>query len=91
MGDEAIDVDPTVLQAIVDFKGDTTRHIHIANTGGRPLSYGLQVIGASTDMAKLPKGPISKFANWSTDKRIVDKKAKDDQVDDEITFRKKNI
>ncbi len=77
-GDEAIDVNPTVLQTTVDFKGDTTQFIHIANTGGRPLSYGIQVIGASTDMAKLPTNPVNKFANWSTDKRIVDKKAKDD-------------
>ncbi len=80
VGDEAIDVDPTVLQAIVDYKADTTQYIHIANTGGRPLSYGLQIIGASTNVAKLPAGPVSKFANWSTDKRIVDKKAKDDQA-----------
>ncbi|MEO7990302.1 MAG: S8 family serine peptidase [Chryseolinea sp.] len=78
VGDEAIDVNPTVLQTTVDYKGDTTQFIHIANTGGRPLSYGIQVIGASTDMAKLPKNPVNKFANWSTDKRIVDKKAKDD-------------
>ena len=91
VGDEAIDVNPTVLQAVVDYKGDTTKFIHIENTGGRPLSYGLQVIGASTDMAKLPKGPIGKFANWSTDKRIVDKKEKDDKTSKTIIAKSASV
>ncbi|HEY3403795.1 MAG TPA: S8 family serine peptidase [Ohtaekwangia sp.] len=80
IGDEAIDVDPTVLEAVVDYKGDTTKLIHIANTGGKPLTYGLQVIGAGTDLAKLPPAPVNKFANWPTDKRIADKKSKDDKA-----------
>jgi hypothetical protein len=78
VGDPAIKVSPTVLQAVVDYKEDTTHVFRIHNTGGRPLEYSLQVIGAATDVAKLPAKPVSKFANAKTDKRILDKKAKDD-------------
>lgn len=78
VGDPAIKVSPTVLQAVVDYKEDTTHVFRIHNTGGRPLEYSLQVIGAATDVAKLPAKPVSKFANAKTDKRILDKKAQDD-------------
>ncbi len=91
IGDEAIDVSPTVLQSVVDYKGDTTQFIHIANTGGRPLNYGIQVIGARTDMAKLPKGPVGKFANWPTDKRIVDKKANDDKASKPLVAKSASV
>jgi subtilisin family serine protease len=77
VGDPAIKVSPTVLQAIVDYKEDTTQAFKIWNTGGRPLTYSLQVIGAATDIAKLPAKPVSKFANAKTDKRLQDKVAKD--------------
>ncbi|HEY9046200.1 MAG TPA: S8 family serine peptidase [Ohtaekwangia sp.] len=77
VGDPNIYVSPTVLQAAVDYKQDTVRTFTLENTGGRPLSYSLQVIGAATDASKLPAKPVSKFTNASTDKRIIDKIAKD--------------
>lgn len=77
VGDPAIKVSPTVLQAVVDYKDDTTHVFRIHNTGGRPLEYSLQVIGAATDVANLPAKPVSKFANAKSDKRILDKVAKD--------------
>ncbi len=80
IGDPDIQVDPTVLQATVPYKGDTTRTFEITNTGGNPLIYSLQVIGASTDVSKLPAEPVSKFAKWKTDSRITAKLAKDVQL-----------
>ncbi len=76
-GEPAIQISPTVLQSELPYKGSETKVIAIANTGGNPLTYGLQVIGAGTDVAKLPPSPVSKFANWTNDRRIVDKLAKD--------------
>lgn len=76
-GDPAIQVSPTVIQTQVPYKGDTTHIIAVENTGGNPLTYGMQVIGADTDVAKLPPSPVSKFANWEQDKRITEKLAKD--------------
>ncbi|MFZ6010585.1 MAG: S8 family serine peptidase [Bacteroidota bacterium] len=70
-GDPNIEVDPTVLQAEVPYRGDTTQTFEIANTGGNPLTYSLQVIGADTDAAKLPPGPVSKFK--ISDNRVTDK------------------
>lgn len=77
VGDPAIKVSPTVLQAVVDYKEDTTHVFRIHNTGGRPLEYSLQVIGASADVANLPAKPVSKFASAKSDQRILDKIAKD--------------
>lgn len=47
-GDPEIDVDPTFLKATVDYREDTTKILTISNTGGNPLNYSLQVIGAAT-------------------------------------------
>jgi len=77
IGDPNIYVSPTVLQATVDYKEDTVRTFTIENTGGQPLTYNLQVIGAATDVTKLPAKPVSKFANSASDKRIVTKVEKD--------------
>jgi subtilisin family serine protease len=78
VGDPAIEIDPTVLQAVVDYRGDTTQYIHIANTGGNPLEYGLQVIGA---VVEEDKAPVVKKADRfnATDKRIAEKIARDKQ------------
>ncbi|MBT1708525.1 S8 family serine peptidase [Fulvivirgaceae bacterium PWU5] len=80
VGDPAIEVDPTVLQAVVDYRGDTTQYIHIANTGGNPLEYGLQVIGAVVEDDKAPVATkATRFKDRATDKRIVEKTARDKQ------------
>lgn len=52
-GDPQIDVDPTVISATVDYREDTVRHFNIENTGGNPLNYSLQVVGAGTSQAQL--------------------------------------
>jgi subtilisin family serine protease len=52
-GDPDIDVDPTFLQATVDYKEDTTKILSLKNTGGNPLTYSLQVIGAATNNLEL--------------------------------------
>ena len=46
VGDPSIFVDPTVVQAIVDFHKPETRIVTIENTGGNPLNFDLTVIGA---------------------------------------------
>jgi hypothetical protein len=79
-GDPAIEVNPTVLQASVGFKEDTVRTFDIKNTGGNPLEYSLRVIGADTDVNNLPAGPVSKFSDLKTDKRIADKLAEDNRL-----------
>jgi subtilisin family serine protease len=80
-GDPNIEVDPTVIQATVEYKGDTTHTFAIKNTGGNPLEYSLQVIGADPrTMRELPVGPASKFPSWKTDKRIGEKLAKDNSL-----------
>ncbi|MEO9871453.1 choice-of-anchor J domain-containing protein [Ekhidna sp.] len=45
-GDPTIFVDPTVVQAVVDFNKPETRIVTIENTGGNPLDFDLSVIGA---------------------------------------------
>ena len=46
VGDPTIFVDPTVVQAVVDFNKPETRIVTIENTGGNPLDFDLTVIGA---------------------------------------------
>ncbi|MEP5611475.1 MAG: choice-of-anchor J domain-containing protein [Cyclobacteriaceae bacterium] len=46
VGDPSIFVDPTVVQAVVDFNKPETRIVTIENTGGNPLDFDLSVIGA---------------------------------------------
>ncbi len=46
IGDPTIAVDPTVVQEISDFNKMSTRTVTITNTGGNPLEYDLEVIGA---------------------------------------------
>jgi subtilisin family serine protease len=75
-GDPNISVNPTVLQTTVDYKGRDTTSFTIANTGGNPLNYSLQVIGAGVDLTKLPPSPVSK--NSASDPRRIEKKKKDD-------------
>ncbi|HYG20599.1 MAG TPA: S8 family serine peptidase [Ohtaekwangia sp.] len=79
-GEPAIEVDPTVLQATVAYREDTVRTFDITNTGGNPLEYSIQVIGADTDVASLLPGPVSKFANWRSDERITGKVAEDTKL-----------
>jgi subtilisin family serine protease len=86
-GEPAILVDPTVLQAEVPYKGDTTQLITIQNTGGNPLEYSLQVIGADTDVAKLPPSPVSKYAGWAQDRRIVTKLEKDAAASQNVSVK----
>lgn len=74
VGDPTIFVDPTFLEATVPYQGDTTKFFTITNTGGNPLSYGIQVIGADTDVASLPASPV-KQTNWKTDQKTLDKLA----------------
>lgn len=76
IGDPAIFVDPTVLQATVPYQGDTVKTFTITNTGGNPLDYGIQVVGAGTDVASLPASPV-KQTDWKTDKKTQDKLAAD--------------
>ncbi|MEQ8244553.1 choice-of-anchor D domain-containing protein [Fulvivirga sp.] len=45
-GDPTISVDPTVVQEVSDFNKMSTRTVTITNTGGNPLEYDLNVIGA---------------------------------------------
>ncbi|HTJ49679.1 MAG TPA: S8 family serine peptidase, partial [Cyclobacteriaceae bacterium] len=76
-GDPAIEVDPTVLQAVVGYREDTVKNFQIRNTGGNDLFYGLTVIGASTDMAKLPPNPVNKFSVKQSDAKVQQKIKKD--------------
>ncbi|RAW00315.1 S8 family serine peptidase [Pseudochryseolinea flava] len=76
-GEPAIAVDPTVLQASVAYKEDTVLTFDVKNTGGNPLDYSLQVIGADTDIKKLAKSPVSKFASTKELSRTASKVAKD--------------
>lgn len=80
VGDPAIEVAPTVLQAVVDYKEDTIKHFEIRNTGGRPLNYSMQVIGADTDVSMLTADPVQRSAAWEHDKRIVEKLAEDNRM-----------
>ncbi|MBT1686559.1 Ig-like domain-containing protein [Dawidia soli] len=91
VGDPAIEVDPTVLQAVVDYREDTTQYIHIANTGGNPLEYGLQVIGAVVEEGKMPAAvKATRFKDHATDKRIADKAARDKQSSRVETKQQRN-
>lgn len=75
-GDPNISVSPTVLQATVDYKGKDTKSFTIENTGGNPLDYSIQVIGAGVDVDKLPPSPVAKL-DRTTDARTLEKKQKD--------------
>src|SRR5690606_36604460 len=79
-GEPSIAVDPVVLQATVPYKEDTVHTFDITNTGGNPLEYTIQVIGADTDVASLLPGPVSKFASWRSDERITAKVAEDTRL-----------
>ncbi|MEO1253551.1 MAG: hypothetical protein AAFY41_01515, partial [Bacteroidota bacterium] len=46
IGDPTVLVNPTVVQAVVDFDKSETRIVKIENTGGNPLDFDLSVIGA---------------------------------------------
>lgn len=77
VGDPAIEVDPTVLQAVVPYKEDTVKNFEIRNTGGRPLNFNMQVIGANTELAGLTS-VASKFSK--SDARIQQKLAEDERL-----------
>ncbi|WP_421879588.1 S8 family serine peptidase [Marinoscillum sp.] len=87
IGDPAIFVDPTVLQATVPYQGDTTKTFTITNTGGNPLDYGIQVVGADTDIANLPVSP-EKQINWKTDQKTLEKLAADRAANPILTSKK---
>ncbi|MEM7549610.1 MAG: choice-of-anchor D domain-containing protein [Bacteroidota bacterium] len=48
-GDAGIIVDPTVILAEVDFQTTQTRIVTIENTGGQPVQYELDVVGAAVN------------------------------------------
>lgn len=80
VGDRAIEVDPTVVQAVVPYKEDTIRNIQIRNTGGRPLDYSMTVIGADI-VARNSKDVKAKgFNKAETDLRIQQKAARDNKL-----------
>jgi subtilisin family serine protease len=75
IGDPAIDVEPTVLQATAEYKETTSENFEIKNIGGMPLHFSMQVVGADTDVNNLPELPVSKFSD--SDPRIKNKLAED--------------
>jgi hypothetical protein len=91
VGDPDIKVSPTVLFAQVDYKEDTTHVVEIKNTGGRPLTYNLQVLGASTDVDKVPVSPISKFKAVASDKRVTDKLSKDESLSKPVVQKNASV
>jgi len=88
VGDPAIEVNPTVVQTVVDYREDTVRTINVKNTGGRPLAYSMQVIGANTDVAKLPPGPVNKYAMWENDARLFAKQELDSKKSKAVVAKK---
>lgn len=80
IGDPAIVVDPTVLQATVDYKGDTTRQFNVANTGGAVLQYSVQVVGADVSPSRLPAAPVSRFTTPAQQTRISEKQNRDEKL-----------
>ncbi len=79
-GDPAIEVFPSVMQAEVAYRESVVENFTITNTGGNPLTYNMQVIGAATDVASIPSSPVSKFKSAESDTRISEKRAKDNST-----------
>lgn len=80
VGDPAIEVSPTVLQAVVYYKEDTVKNFQITNTGGRPLDYNMTVIGADVVVNSLPAGKTAKRLEAESDNRIQKKVAEDKRL-----------
>ncbi|HEY8936253.1 MAG TPA: T9SS type A sorting domain-containing protein [Cyclobacteriaceae bacterium] len=91
IGDPAIEVNPTVLQAVVGYKEDTIRNFKIKNTGGSDLYYGLTVIGANTDVATLPPSPVNKFSVTEGDARVQQKIKKDQALSPALVNKQPSI
>jgi subtilisin family serine protease len=73
-----IRVSPTVLQDTLAYREESYKPFTITNTGGTPLTYNLQVIGANTTVASLKTAAAAgKPRTAAETRRIQEKQARD--------------
>lgn len=76
-GEPDIQVSPTVLQDTLAYREDSYKYFQIRNTGGSPLTYNLQVIGAGVNVNSLKAAAVSKPRTAAASKRIAEKQTRD--------------
>lgn len=78
VGDPEIEVDPVLLDAVVDYRSESNYNIKIKNTGGGPLYFNLVASDAENVIQNAIKSPVSSFSDQ--DARVLQKLEEDKRL-----------